>query len=457
MALLDFNMPGKNGVELAAELRKARPALPIALITANIQNEVIDSAKAVGATFVAKPVTQEGLAGVPDRSGANAEQRKSVMSLEVERGRADTITLTELERDALAELANIGVSRAAASLRKMVGQQVMLSVPSVEVVSQKTAGALVAEREGNNLVAVQQEFAGAFSGRAMLIFPQAKSLELIRAIVGSEVAAEDAKDIEEEALAETGNVILNGCLATMANILHQSLTVSLPQVRRGTGARLFKLNETSTDSGLVLFLYINFSILDLDIRGYIAMLMDLPSLENLKVLLGEFIASVMDENPDKRRASTSGRWNRCVKTSHGQCNQEQRGSAVREFASVAGPMFQALAGYPMALTVSDVRAAGAPIIFSNAAFSELTGYSAEETLGRASASSSDRRQIIASASELVAAFGDGRSVRSRGPHLQAGWQAVLEWRLGQSRDRRTARPAFVVVDPHRRHGRDEES
>lgn len=225
------------------------------------------------------------------------------MPLEVERGTASTITLTELERDALAELANIGVSRAAASLRKMVGQQVMLSVPSVEVVSQKTAGALVAEREGNDLVAVQQEFAGAFSGRAMLIFPQAKSLQLIRAIVGPEVDASDAKGIEEEALAETGNVILNGCLATMANILHQSLTVSLPEVRRGTGARLFQLNETSTDTGLVLFLYINFSILDLDIRGYIAMLMDLPSLENLKVLLGEFIASVMDGNPDERAAS----------------------------------------------------------------------------------------------------------------------------------------------------------
>jgi CheY-like chemotaxis protein len=61
VALLDFNMPGKNGVELAGELRQAHPHLPIALITANIQNEVIDSAKAVGAVFVAKPVTQEGL------------------------------------------------------------------------------------------------------------------------------------------------------------------------------------------------------------------------------------------------------------------------------------------------------------------------------------------------------------------------------------------------------------
>jgi chemotaxis protein CheC len=209
------------------------------------------------------------------------------------------VTLTELERDALTELANIGVSRAAANLRKMVGQQVLLSVPSVEVVSQKTAGALVSEREGNDLVAVRQGFSGAFSGRALLIFPQARSLELIHAIVGPDTPEGEAQLIEEEALAETGNIILNSCLATMANILNQSLVVSLPEVMRGTGARLFQLNEEVNDSGLVLFLYINFSILDLDIRGYIAMLMDLPSLAALKLLLGQFIASVMGEYQDE--------------------------------------------------------------------------------------------------------------------------------------------------------------
>lgn len=66
VALLDFNMPGKNGVELAEELRKLRPLMPIALVTANIQNEVVAAAKAVEAVFVAKPVTQEGLQGFLD-------------------------------------------------------------------------------------------------------------------------------------------------------------------------------------------------------------------------------------------------------------------------------------------------------------------------------------------------------------------------------------------------------
>jgi CheY-like chemotaxis protein len=61
VALVDFNMPGKNGVELAEEMRKLRPSMPIALITANIQNEVVAAARAVDAVFVAKPLTQEGL------------------------------------------------------------------------------------------------------------------------------------------------------------------------------------------------------------------------------------------------------------------------------------------------------------------------------------------------------------------------------------------------------------
>ena len=217
------------------------------------------------------------------------------MSLEIPRVPDTQVDLTELERDALAELANIGVSRAAANLRKMVGKQVLLSVPSVEVLNQKTAAALVGEREGDKLVAVRQTFSGSFSGRALLIFPQAKSLELIRAITGDA----ETEDVEDEALAETGNVILNGCLATMANILHQTLTISLPEVVRGSGARLFELKDPPDSSGLVLFLYINFSILDLDVRGYIALLMDLPSLSNLKVLLGEFIASVMNENDNE--------------------------------------------------------------------------------------------------------------------------------------------------------------
>ena len=62
VAIVDFNMPGRDGLELAAELRELHPQMPIAIITANVQDEVIARARAVNATFVSKPVTEEGLA-----------------------------------------------------------------------------------------------------------------------------------------------------------------------------------------------------------------------------------------------------------------------------------------------------------------------------------------------------------------------------------------------------------
>jgi len=63
IALIDFNMPDKDGLELASELRVSRPNMPIAILTANIQDEIILRARQIGAAFVAKPITAEGLEG----------------------------------------------------------------------------------------------------------------------------------------------------------------------------------------------------------------------------------------------------------------------------------------------------------------------------------------------------------------------------------------------------------
>jgi CheY-like chemotaxis protein len=63
VVMIDYNMPGKNGLELAAELRALHPTMPIAIITANVQDEIIAKARTVNATFVAKPLNEEGLRG----------------------------------------------------------------------------------------------------------------------------------------------------------------------------------------------------------------------------------------------------------------------------------------------------------------------------------------------------------------------------------------------------------
>jgi CheY-like chemotaxis protein len=61
IVLLDFNMPGKDGLAFAAELRQLHPQLPVAVISANRQSEVVGRAHAAGATFLPKPLTERDL------------------------------------------------------------------------------------------------------------------------------------------------------------------------------------------------------------------------------------------------------------------------------------------------------------------------------------------------------------------------------------------------------------
>ena len=77
LALLDFNMPGRDGLELAAELHALRPSMPMAIISANAQDEIVARAKAIGAAFLPKPLTQavlgEFLTSIEPRLGAKSE------------------------------------------------------------------------------------------------------------------------------------------------------------------------------------------------------------------------------------------------------------------------------------------------------------------------------------------------------------------------------------------------
>jgi len=55
---------------------------------------------------------------------------------------------------------------------------------------------------------------------------------------------------------------------------------------------------------VVLFLYINFRVNERDIRGYIAMLMDLSSLEALRQLLRDLIRRTIGEVPPEFHVAT---------------------------------------------------------------------------------------------------------------------------------------------------------
>src|ERR1044072_2529591 len=62
LGILDFNMPGHDGLHLAAELLKLKPALPLAVISANHQVGVARRAREAGSTCLAKALPEKAMA-----------------------------------------------------------------------------------------------------------------------------------------------------------------------------------------------------------------------------------------------------------------------------------------------------------------------------------------------------------------------------------------------------------
>ncbi len=64
LAVLDMNMPGISGIELAERLRLSHPEMKLALLTANAQEAVQRRAAALGVHFFRKPIGEKIIADI---------------------------------------------------------------------------------------------------------------------------------------------------------------------------------------------------------------------------------------------------------------------------------------------------------------------------------------------------------------------------------------------------------
>lgn len=75
IALVDFNMPGTDGLELVAKIRQIHQKMPVAVVSANLQEEIIARARELNAAFVPKPLAEGALAAF--LSGAALRLKKA--------------------------------------------------------------------------------------------------------------------------------------------------------------------------------------------------------------------------------------------------------------------------------------------------------------------------------------------------------------------------------------------
>lgn len=211
------------------------------------------------------------------------------------------IALTELERDAVGEAFNMGMGAAGNALSEMLGQEVELSVPYVNIERRVEAVASMMNNGSSQssgasepfsrhkISGVCEHFDGAFRGSALLLFPENRSLELVRLLLQqTEFDAELLSEMEQEALVEVGNIILNACLAAIAEIVDGEIVNEIPEAVSGTIDDIIK-NAASDDSEeFVMKLHMHFNVAEVHIEGDVAFIMDIRSLDTFRLRLAEY-------------------------------------------------------------------------------------------------------------------------------------------------------------------------
>ena len=184
--------------------------------------------------------------------------------------------------DILQELINIGVGRAAGMLNRMVSTHIQLQVPELVVLSSKEFLTRYGSRGKEIFSAVQLTFTGHFSGLSALIFPPESASRLVGIILGNAVISPDeAEAMRVETLQEVGNIVLNGVMGSIGNILKENIVFSTPDYVEERFERLVFFGEHADDRAMVLMARTQFTIKDHLIEGEVLILFSLASFDTL--------------------------------------------------------------------------------------------------------------------------------------------------------------------------------
>lgn len=184
--------------------------------------------------------------------------------------------ISALQQDALAEVFNIGVGRAASSLSQILCSEVSLHAPSVQFMPPEAVTDWLFAAGDRQLSTVMQTFSGPFEARAMMVFPERNALVIVSHMFRDDISPEELSEYEQEALCEFGNIILNACISAFADLLGLEFHGSLPEhFLAQQGCNFF--SDAAEPS--VLVLHVDIAISQEKIEGNLCFLLGFSSLQ----------------------------------------------------------------------------------------------------------------------------------------------------------------------------------
>ncbi len=197
---------------------------------------------------------------------------------------------TSYQLDAFKEIVNTGVGRAAASLNLMLDSHITLEVPSIVLFKLDDLVGELGDFLEIDLACVQLEFSGSFGGTAALVFPPQSAVKLVATMTGEDPQAPYLTAVMAGTLNEVGNIVINGVIGTIGNIMNKPFDFSLPNYVEGRLQELLNLQQPGPDL-TVLLIRTRFQIQDRQIEGNMFLIFELGSFDAFFCALENLVPS----------------------------------------------------------------------------------------------------------------------------------------------------------------------
>ena len=207
----------------------------------------------------------------------------------------EPLSLSELERDALKEIMNIGFGRAAATLSDVIDLHVLLSIPRIEILPAADVFSFIGNEmnDGDRFFVIEQYFLGTLKGASYLFFPEREGTRLVRILSEQDEPYSNQREFDEllrEMVLEIGNIIIGACVGKIAELLGNTVTYQPP--------RCVSLTDKPHDgtyqfAGSVILLFQTvFSFEKENVRGFLFIATAESSLKWIREAVDAFIRRV---------------------------------------------------------------------------------------------------------------------------------------------------------------------
>ena len=204
------------------------------------------------------------------------------------------IKLTEVQRDALQEVGNIGAGNAANALAQMINKRVDINIPSVEMVELDEYANKISKKNEKLLVA-WSNVVGKTRATVLTLFNIKDAVDITSIIVDDREKkqidlrkrinmASDFPELYHSAISELGHILGSHYVSAIGDLLGLRLMTEPPDISVDTGNTLFKILREEIGLLKKLSLVITTSVIITDIKVTGTFLF-IPNLETLQELL----------------------------------------------------------------------------------------------------------------------------------------------------------------------------